>query len=398
MAPKEALDPLQLILSQLAELKAGNDALKAGNDALKAGNEALREDLARQDARHREDLATLRKDFETRLAAHEVVASSTKTATPRPGEASPTTVMPEGGSWPTSGTPQVTPTDPSAPFTKSDRLPDPPMFSGKRIDLSTFVRKLRYKLEGNADRYPTERARLLYAHSRLERDPVTLIDPLMDKDICTVDQLVSFLQATYGDPNKEITAWSKLDNLKQGKRSFLTHFAEFRRLVADTELNEAGMISHLRRTLSDDLRRAMIGIPIPGTLNEYANLISTYDNDLRYLPVTRASKSYAHQKDPNAMEIDATDYAPLHSAERQKRIQDGRCFKCGHKGHISRDCSVPLPQIRVRNSSPSNRTNPRHHSRRRSVASSATSSCRSRSRSRSRSLPHHQPAKAPSRG
>ena len=47
MASAKDPDLLQLILGQLAELKAGNDTLKAGNDALKAGNEALREDLAR---------------------------------------------------------------------------------------------------------------------------------------------------------------------------------------------------------------------------------------------------------------------------------------------------------------------------------------------------------------
>ena len=87
----------------------------------------------------------------------------------------PTTVMSGSGSPPVDA------------FCKSDRLPDPPIFSGKRKDLPTFIRKLKYKLEGNADRYFSERARLLYAYSRLERDPVTLIDPLMDKDICTVN-------------------------------------------------------------------------------------------------------------------------------------------------------------------------------------------------------------------
>jgi hypothetical protein len=49
-----------------------------------------------------------------------------------------------------------------------------------------------------------------------------------------------FLQATYSDLNKELLAWSKLDNLKQGrKRTFLSYFAEFRQLIADTGLNEA---------------------------------------------------------------------------------------------------------------------------------------------------------------
>jgi hypothetical protein len=56
---------------------------------------------------------------------------------------------------------------------------------------------------------------------------VSLINPLMDTDICNVDCFVAFLEATYGDLNKEMTALSKLNNLKQGKRSFTTYFAEF---------------------------------------------------------------------------------------------------------------------------------------------------------------------------
>jgi len=156
-----------LILGQLAELKAGTDALKAGN-------EALQESLTRQEARYREELAALRKEFETRLTAYktfppELIKEVIKE------EPVPTTVMSGSGSPPVDA------------FCKSDRLPDPPIFSGKRKDLPTFIRKLKYKLEGNADRYFSERARLLYAHSRLERDPVTLIDPLIDKDICTVN-------------------------------------------------------------------------------------------------------------------------------------------------------------------------------------------------------------------
>jgi hypothetical protein len=50
----------------------------------------------------------------------------------------------------------------------------------------------------------------------------------MDKDISTVDQFVAFLEATYRDLNKEMTALSKLNTLKQGRRSFTAHFAEFR--------------------------------------------------------------------------------------------------------------------------------------------------------------------------
>jgi hypothetical protein len=132
------------------------------------------------------------------------------------------------GSSPSLPIPTPTRTNPEPVPTKSDRLPDPLLFNGKRKDLPAFLRKLRYKLEGNSDRFPSERSRLLYAYSRLDRDVVTLIDSLMDKDISRVDQFVAFLEATYGDLNKEMTALSKLNTLKQGRRSFTAHFAEFR--------------------------------------------------------------------------------------------------------------------------------------------------------------------------
>jgi hypothetical protein len=39
----------------------------------------------------------------------------------------------------------------------------------------------------------------------------------------------------------------------------------------------------LKRSFFDDLRRAIIKVRIPDSINEYVNLIIVYDNDLRYL-------------------------------------------------------------------------------------------------------------------
>jgi hypothetical protein len=172
----------------------------------------------------------------------------------------------------------------------------------------------------------------------------------MDTDIGNVDQFVAFLEATYGDPNKEMTALSKLSNLKQGKRSFTTHFAEFRRLAADTGLNEIGLIASLCYLLSLELQRAMVGEALLNNLNTYANLIATYDNNMRFLPVAasapyRPRTTLIGQRDPDAMEIDSS-YAPVGSKERENRRKKGLCFKCGKHGHISRDCPVPLPAAR----------------------------------------------------
>ena len=61
----------------------------------------------------------------------------------------------------------------------------------------------------------------------------------------------------------------------------------------------------------------MVGIPIPSSLNDYANLIALYDNDLRYLPSNRTHTTGNKQpKYPVDMEIDATNYALKGSTKR----------------------------------------------------------------------------------
>jgi hypothetical protein len=195
-------DSMQLILAELASIKEGN--------------RVLQQTLAQQETQHRNDLVALRRDLEERLAVVQQSASRPKKVVIETEEspALETTQKSGNGSSPSQLTPPTTrlPSEP-VPI-RSDRLPNPPAFNGKRKDLPTFIRKLQYKLEGNADRFPTERSRLLYAHSRLDRDVVSLIDSLMDTDICNVDQFVAFLEATYGDLNKELTALSKLSNLR----------------------------------------------------------------------------------------------------------------------------------------------------------------------------------------
>ena len=85
------------------------------------------------------------------------------------------------------------------------------------------------------------------------------------------------------------------------------------------------LIASLRNSLSYKLQRAIVREALPSDLNDYANLISTYNNNLCFLPDRPRRYPVTH---PNAIEIDALAYAPASSSERQKRIKEGRCFKC----------------------------------------------------------------------
>jgi hypothetical protein len=132
---------------------------------------------------------------------------------------------------------------------QSENLPDPPVFTGRKKDLIPFLTQLCYKLEGNKDQYPTPRSQFLYAQSQIGGDAATILNPLYDKDVATVPQLVQFLETSYGDPNRKASALARLSTLKQGRQNFVSHFTEFRRIAADSKLNETGLIMQLRASL-----------------------------------------------------------------------------------------------------------------------------------------------------
>src|SRR5438046_9323547 len=106
----------------------------------------LRNEIKAQEERSQQGMATLRAEMLT----------------------TPSTPNTDPFVPPTSSTLSTLPQVPSAPPAqpiKSERLPDPEKFTGKRNELRPFLAQLKNKLEGNADRYPSDQERLRYALS-----------------------------------------------------------------------------------------------------------------------------------------------------------------------------------------------------------------------------------------
>lgn len=282
----------------------------------------------------------------------ESATSKTTSTTPEPAASVAASMQSES----TSDS-QLNTTIQNTNYRLSERLPDPSAFTGKRRDLLSFIDEMKNKLHGNADRFPTADEQFTYVRSRIQGEAATIIRPLLGNNITTVNNLFSFLEATYGDPNRKDTAQVKLGAIRQGRKSFITFFAEFRRLASDSELNEAGLITILRHALNPDLQRAMVGVKVPDKLNDYANLIQTFDNDLRYLALQSASSDRVGRhknifsnkdSDPDAMDLDHIGtYAPVGSKERQRRMDKRLCYKCASSKHLSFDCDVPIPRTRI---------------------------------------------------
>lgn len=206
--------------------------------------------LAEQEMRHQRELTHLNERLNVLFAQQSI----------RPQE---TTQTPS--EWGASHESENSP-EPLKPNHLSEKIPDPPAFTGKQKDLPAFLSKLQAKLEANSDQFPTSCAWFLYAYSLLDEDMATIIHPMFDKDVASLTQLTGFLEATYRDPNRKATAQAKLSTPKQRNKAFAAHFSKFCRLTTNSKLNEAGLIMQLKNSLSDELQQSMVGVHVLNSL------------------------------------------------------------------------------------------------------------------------------------
>jgi hypothetical protein len=398
-APMAAADIMSALREQLAEIQ------KSFTDALAQNQATLNQRQAEQEARHRQLIEDLQEEIRTlkmptpgpqdRTPSPEM---NTRSVSPEPAAA----VHPE----PTAA---LHPEPTTAPQ-RSERLPDPPIFTGKRRELRSFLSQLRNKLTGNADRYPTEANRLCYALSRLGGEVADLVEPLQPN---SVQSLVRLLEATYGDPNRQATAQRKINHMAQEKKSFPVYFSEFNRYARETGWNDSALINSLVESLSPELKTSLIGVDLPEALDACANVINKRYNDIlrltpkpapRYNTTTprTTTKSSSQPKHPDAMDIDTgtLGYAPLGSSERERRIKLGLCFKCGSSSHLSNHCSVPMPKHDLRTADTNGRS-PHRSSGYRPRSSPGSSPASSKHHSRGRSYNRRStrtPPRSPPKG
>ena len=85
----------------------------------------------------------------------------------------------------------------------------------------------------------------------------------------------------YGDPDRRHTAQRAYLRLYQGKRSFPEFWAEFQRLAAELDYNQTSMIDDLRFKLNPSLQNALIHVPDPTDIYEFARTWQHVDQRLK---------------------------------------------------------------------------------------------------------------------
>ena len=141
------------------------------------------------------------------------------------------------------------------------------MFSGDRKKLRLFVIKLRDKLVENADRYPTETKKIRYRISRFKKNAACIINPFYrNGTFNSFKRFIIFFERIYDDANREHTAATKFENLRQKNREFISFYSEFLGFVGKLDWNESAKIAALRRTLLNKIRTQLIKKDLPKNL------------------------------------------------------------------------------------------------------------------------------------
>jgi Retrotransposon gag protein len=262
---------------------------------------------------------------------------------------------------------------------RSEKVPDPPKYSGDRVGLRPFLTHLKLKLSSDSELFPNEQKKLAYTVGRLEGPAFNHLLPYVQSsgvNLENVTALMEVLETAFGDPDRVGSAERALENLRQGNRDFATYYAEFSRLVADVDWNSEPAIRHaLKRGLSLELKQELVHHDLPDTLNEFVRLCQKLDNRLRAFDAeTRYRSSSRPTSRPalNPSQITAPFTAPspirapqpaatsssnppipmdissnrrkLTPDERARRIAEGLCLYCGGAGHLVAHCPNARPQ------------------------------------------------------
>jgi hypothetical protein len=247
---------------------------------------------------------------------------------------------------------------------KSTKLPDPLIFEGKGQDLDSWLSRMRNKLLANSDHYPTDPLQIAYTESRVKGKAAKYITPRLRATALnrfrTAEEIFDYLTQVYGDPDRRHTAQRAYLKLYQGRRPFAEFWAEFQRLAAELDYNQISMIDDLRFKLNPSLQNALVHVPDPIDIYEFARTYQRVDQRLKDIQavqarVERRNPTAAADKRTNTSQTNTAQVVlstaavkppvsvtsfnslpirPTHSNPKKKTfLRTGSCFYCKQQRH-----------------------------------------------------------------
>lgn len=231
----------------------------------------------------------------------------------------------------------------------------PEAFDGSAERCTTFLNQVQLYLKIQNAVYTTDPERIEFIGTLLTGTAAEWFfgHGLQDERFKQYATFKQFFMETFDEHDRERVAAKKITRIRQGTRDVKTYASEFLALKRKVHWNEDTMIHLFREGLNTEIKSHLLHFPKHDTLQKLMTDAMSIDAHIREereeITVTSTpsfnrnlSRTPIVSQEPptEAMDIDSVQRTrrQLSPQERERRLREGRCFRCGTQGHIAAQC------------------------------------------------------------
>ena len=181
---------------------------------------------------------------------------------------------------------------PQSPL-RSEKLPDIQEYEGDTDKLDAWEQALVQRMDINHDRYPTDRAKIAYAESRLTigKRAHNLMNSHRRNGICSLTSFEDWrqrLRKACGNPFEQEDARNYIRDLKQGTMPFDEYYNLVSQKKERSHMEDESLIDAMKHNVNYTTQQASIAWrnldgSRPRTFAEYVQMYSEIDRELRQI-------------------------------------------------------------------------------------------------------------------
>jgi len=247
------------------------------------------------------------------------------------------------------------------------KVPLPEAYNGSRQAIRGFINQIRLVISQRPQSYGSDAQRVALVGSLLQGSALAWFSPLFenrDPLLSNFEHFIRALKDFFDDPNRQRTAASRLQSIRQGRRPVSSYATDFQLLLADAGWDNVAAMHLFKAGLNSDVKDLLLSLPEPTELQALITQAINCDERIYQRRQEQQAHQYRHHtsttptssssSSPTPMQLDGITvhsapnskkhhHSRLPTSERQRRIDAGLCLYCGAEGHVVTACSLSTP-------------------------------------------------------